>query len=120
MATPAELLERHRPLLKYDSQECYFADSAAEWTDNPGNRLVKTDGTVVASQGDGLTLGFLGAAYPDGSPASKTDVISDPARNYGEQARTLHQNPNYANRIYGHAVPDVNSVVWLQYWFFYF
>jgi hypothetical protein len=29
VATTAELLKRHRPFLKYDSQESYFSDSAA-------------------------------------------------------------------------------------------
>ena len=35
----AELLQRHIPVLRYDSQEPYFADAASEWTDNPGNQL---------------------------------------------------------------------------------
>jgi hypothetical protein len=49
MSTTEELLERHKPFLKYDSQESYFADSAAEWTDNPGNQLARADGTVLAT-----------------------------------------------------------------------
>jgi hypothetical protein len=120
MPAPDELLATHRPFLKYDSQESYFADSAAEMTDNPGNRLVKTDGTVLARAGDGLTLGFLGEEYPDGSPAAKTDVISDPSRNYRDQARALHQKPEYRNRMYGHTVEDGTGALWLQYWFFSF
>ena len=42
------LLERHRPRLVYDSQEAYFADSAAIWTDSPTNVLGAADGTVLA------------------------------------------------------------------------
>ena len=34
-----ELLRRFLPRLRYDSNEQYFADSAAQWTDNPGNEL---------------------------------------------------------------------------------
>jgi len=34
-----ELLHRFKPQLSYDSNEAFFADSAAEWTDNPGNVL---------------------------------------------------------------------------------
>jgi hypothetical protein len=120
MTEPTDLLQAHEPALKYDSQEAYFADSAAEWTDNPGNRLVKTDGTVIASQADGLSLAFLGDDYPDGSPASSTDVVSDPKHNYAEQARALHQNSLYANQMLGHAVRDSHGDLWLQYWFFYF
>src|SRR4051812_4539540 len=120
MSTSAELLERHRPFLKYDSQESYFADSAAEWTDNPGNELKRADGTVGTGAGAGLSLAFLGLDYADGSHAVKTDVIGDPTREYREQARALHQQPGYANHVYGHAVLDSGGDLWLQYWFFYF
>ena len=120
MATPTELLHRHKPVLKYDSQESYFADSAAEWTDNPGNRLVTAAGQELAVAGHGLGLAFLGPTYPDGTAAQDTDVISDPTREYRSQARALHQRPGYANHVYGHAVPDRNGDLWLQYWFFYF
>ncbi len=39
VAGHADLLKRFQPQLRYDSQEAFFADSAAEWTDNPGNEL---------------------------------------------------------------------------------
>lgn len=120
MSTSAELLERHKPFLKYDSQESYFADSAAEWTDNPGNELKRADGTVIKRAGGGLSLAFLGRDYADDSHAAKTDAIGDPTREYPAQARTLHQQPGYANHVYGHAVLDPNGDLWLQYWFFYF
>src|SRR4051794_2842581 len=120
MATASELLQRHRPFLKYDSQETYFADSAAEWTDAAGNRLVAGDGTQLAVAGHGLALAFLGAKYPNGRPATKDDRISDPSRQYAAQARALHALPAYANRVYGHAVADTHGDQWLQYWFFYF
>ena len=81
MSTPTELLRRHRPFLKYDSQETYFADSAAEWTDNPGNRLLNEDGDELAAAGSGLSLAFLGDHYPDGSrPQRRRDCISDPTK----------------------------------------
>ena len=119
MSTPTELLRRHRPFLKYDSNENYFADSAAEWTDNPGNRLLNEDGDELAAAGSGLSLAFLGDRYPDGSAAAKTHCISDPTKQYADQARALHAKKRYANRVYGHAVSD-GADVWLQYWFFYF
>ena len=120
MTTPTELLQRHRPFLKYDSQEPYFSDSAAEWTDNPGNRLVAGDGTVLAVGGDALTLGFLGARYPDDRAATPTDRIGDPSREYEKQARAMHVKPGYANRVYGRVARDSHGDDWLQYWFFYF
>jgi Vacuolar protein sorting-associated protein 62 len=116
----AELLARHKPALKYDSQESYFADSAAEWTDNPGNELRDARGKVIVTAGHGLSPAFLGVEYPDGAKADRRDVIGDPAKNYREQARRLHANPRYANRMYGHAVVDDHDDPWLQYWFFYF
>ena len=120
MTTTAELLKRHRPFLKYDSQESYFSDSAAEWTDNPGNRLVNANGKDLVPPGQKLSPAFLGVKYADGTKADKNDLIGNPSSDYREQARKLHANPRYANRMYGHAVLDANNDLWLQYWFFYF
>src|SRR5215217_6570928 len=49
-----DLLRRHQPGVKYDSMEQYFADSAEQWTANPGNELRRADtgdtrGEVLAS-----------------------------------------------------------------------
>ena len=54
-----ELLRRYTPRLRYDSNEQYFADSPAQWTDNPGNELRRTGGELIARAPE-LTLGFLG------------------------------------------------------------
>ena len=125
-ADPSELLRRHRPLLRYDSLEPYFADSAAEWTDNPGNRLQHADGSVVATAtsepgAPRLSLAFLGATrYGDGAAVSGDDRIVDPAHDYVAQARALHDKPEYANRVYGHWATGSDTRTWLAYWFFYF
>jgi hypothetical protein len=120
MTPTAELLKRHRPFLKYDSQESYFADSAATWTNNPGNRLLDKDGKQLAVAGQGLSPTFIGLTYPDGRKADKRDLISNPSKNYREQARKLHEDKRYRNHMYGHAVLDSNDDLWLQYWFWYF
>jgi hypothetical protein len=120
LATAEDLLARHQPVLKYDSQESYFADSAAEWTDNPGNTLSGGDGKAISSAGHGLSLAFLGQNYGNGRAATNKDKIGDPGTNYADQARRLHVLPGYANRIYGHAVLDAADDLWLQYWFWYF
>jgi hypothetical protein len=119
IALSVNLLEQYKPFLKYDSHEPYFADSAAEWTDNPGNLLKRADGTVLATAENGLSLGFLGPTYGPNAAAAKTDVISNPSRDYAKQARRLHVEEKYANRVYGH-VADDGGDQWLQYWFFYF
>lgn len=121
------LLERHKPKLRYDSHEVYFADSAAEWTDNPGHALRRgPQGAVLAEAPDSpptppLSLAYLGpASYPNDGPVSAEDLISCPYRDYTEQARNLHVQPGYANRVYGRWAQGTDGCMWLQYWFFYF
>ncbi len=131
MSTPstdalAELLTRHLPLLRYDSQEPYFSDSASEWTDNPGNQLRHGNGPVIASSTptageQQLSLSFLGPKqYADGTQATGDDRIGDPAHDYVAQARAMHAKPGYANRVYGHWATGSDGRLWLAYWFFYF
>lgn len=131
MADHRDLLERFRPQLKYDSNEAFFADSAAEWTDNPGNvlRRVKPDsrpGSVIAAATPEpgqhqLSLPFLGhPSYADGTEARADDVISTSRRDYREMYMALRQRPGYANRMYGRAKEDADGRLWLQYWFYYF
>jgi hypothetical protein len=120
-----DLLRRHQPGLKYDSMEQFFCDSAAEWTDNPGNQLRRADtahgpGEVLAS-GTDLKLAFLaGTRYPNGQEVRADDLIGDPKKNYREQYVALRASrPDLRNRMYGHAV-EAGGRLWLQYWFFYF
>jgi hypothetical protein len=47
-------------------------------------------------------------------------VISNPSHDYSNQARRLHADTNYANRVYGHVADEKGGSRWLQYWFFYF
>jgi hypothetical protein len=123
---PEELLQRHLPILRYDSQEPYFADAASEWTENPGNELRDAAGNVVAAatpkSGQAkLSLDFLGPdTYGNGHAVAHGDFIGDPSHNYVAQARALHAQPQYANRVYGHAARDRNGRLWIAYWFFYF
>jgi len=120
-----DLLRRHQPGVKYDSMEQYFCDSAAEWTDNPGNELRRADGAhglgELLASGSKLTLAYLRTGtYPDGKPVHDDDRIGDPKKNYREQYVTLRsKHPELRNRMYGHAV-EANGRLWLQYWFFYF
>jgi hypothetical protein len=41
-------------------------------------------------------------------------------KDYVTAARELHARPEYADRVYGHAVRDGDGRLWLQYWFFYY
>jgi hypothetical protein len=117
------LLAHHLPFLKYDSHECYFADSAAEWTDYAANRLQRGKEVLAqATPSSGeqqLSLGFLGLEYAGGTKAEERDLISDTQRDYAAAAASLHEKPEYGNRIYGRFV-TAGDERWLQYWFFYF
>jgi len=109
-----ELLRRFLPRLRYDSNEQYFADSAAQWTDNPGNELRRGDGTLLAGAPE-LSLDYLGEYE-----AEPSDFISDPRRDYRAQYVALRvARPELKNRTYGHAV-EQNGRLWLQYWLWYF
>ena len=124
-----ELLQRFQPQLRYDSNEAFFADSAAEWTDNPANVLRREPGDegpgeviAAASPGPGqaqLDLDFLAASsYADGQTVERTDVIGSVRRDYRDQYAALRADRAYANRMYGRAKED-RGRLWLQYWFFY-
>ena len=126
MPEHADLLDRYKPHLVYDSQESYFADSSAEWTDAPGNVLMRADrNTVVAAATAAgavaqLSLEFLGnVKYGNAEPVKPGDLIGHPDKNYLERYRQLHPQERYRNRMYGHAV-EGSERLWLQYWFFYY
>jgi hypothetical protein len=131
MGAHDDLLRRHLPRLRYDSNEQYFADDAAQWTDNPGNELRRADTGVArgellaaarpAAGGRRLTLDFLGReAYADGTEVKDGDYIGDRGRDYREQyVRLRRERPELRNRMYGHAVESAGRV-WLQYWLWYF
>jgi hypothetical protein len=115
-----DLLRRYVPRLRYDSNEQYFADSPAQWTDNPGHELRRSGGDLLARAPE-LTLGLLGASeYSDGRKVEKTDFLSDPKRDYRRQYVALRiARPELKNHVYGHAV-EAGGRLWLQYWFWYF
>ncbi len=121
MGAHDELLRRFTPRLRYDSNEQYFADSPAQWTENPGNELRRTGGKLIARAPD-LTLGFLDPeTYLDGQKVEKGDYIGDPKRDYRRQYVKLRMaRPELKNRVYGRAAEDGDGRLWLQYWLWYF
>jgi hypothetical protein len=125
-ANADELLARFKPQLRYDSQEAFFADSAAEMTDNPRNDLRRAPrddgpGELIAAAPQ-LSLDFLGSpAYANGAPAQSTDRLAINGRDYRTQyVRLRTARADLRNRMYGHAALDSSGRVWLQYWFWYF
>jgi hypothetical protein len=126
-----DLLKRFQPVLRYDSNEQFFADSAEQFMINPGNQLrrKRTDagnGAVLAAAQpkDGqaqLSLDFLGQkTYADGTAVKEGDILSVSGSNYRDQYRALRMaHPKLTNIVYAHAV-EANGRVWLQYWLWYF
>jgi hypothetical protein len=119
-------------LLRYDSQGSFYADSARTMPERAAagakgaNCLKREGGEIIASarptSGQAqLELGFLGARrYGDGTKVAQGDHLDAVGRDYVLQARELHANSDYADRIYGHLARDDEERVWLQYWFFYY
>jgi hypothetical protein len=117
-----QLLERHLPYLKYDSQEAYFADAAQMFV-APGMRLRRAgQGSDFRVGGDGLDLAFLSADPYPGTDVrwAARDALGCPDRDYASRASALHLDKDIANVVYGHVVEDREKTRWLQYWYCYF
>jgi hypothetical protein len=129
-ATPpstADLLRTYSPRLRYETQETYFADSAAEMTDNfvvgsRQNYLVGGSGNRLAAANPAdplanLSLAFLGdPTYADGRTATTSDYL-DAANTYYQQDAQRMRAAGYGDRVYGRAV-TAGGKTWLQYWLF--
>jgi hypothetical protein len=123
------LLQRHRPLLRYDSLESFRADSARSICElaAPGrcNSLHRADGTPIAAAAPGgdlprLELDFLGeAAYANGEPTDPGDYLDECGASHAADALAMRQE-GCADVVYGHARRDREGRLWLQYWFFHY
>ena len=129
-ATPpstTDLLRAYSPHLRYETQETYFADSAAEMTDNfvvgsRQNYLANGSGSRLAAANPAdllanLSLAFLGdPAYADGRTAATTDYLDAANTTYQQDAQRMRA-AGYGDRVYGRAV-TAGGKTWLQYWLF--
>jgi len=115
---PADLLKRYEPRLHYDLQEQYFADSAAEATDGPENRILASDReTIVAAHEVPYALPTLATLEES---AASFGVIDEGPEN-AEDAATMHAQSEYADRAYGRVFHDeTTGADWLDYWFYYY
>jgi hypothetical protein len=122
-ARQRDLLIRHQPYLRYDSQEAFFADAAEMFTEGPGMRLRAGGSTRdIATAGHGLSLAFLGHddAYPGTAiRPGAGDTLGIPDRRYRERAAALHLRADIRNVVYGHVATDRDGFTWLQYWYCY-
>jgi hypothetical protein len=116
MADPATLLRRHRPQLRYDSQDPYRACSALTIVENPGNKLVDRRGGLLAAVGHAakaLVLDSLGAG--DARKGERLDEGGN-EREILKDAVRMQGRPKYADRTYWRFHED-GDTVYLQYWF---
>jgi microsomal dipeptidase-like Zn-dependent dipeptidase len=111
------LLERHKPLLRFDPQYDYRLLAVESAVENPGNVLRTDDGEVLArvSGAPELSLRRL-SAYPPGTAPSGDDSIAFAPDLQGD-ARRMESTPRFAGRIYGRVVDGSDGRTWLQYWF---
>jgi hypothetical protein len=118
-AADRELLERHRPLLRYDSQAAYRALAAGAATDWPGNALRRGDGRALAIRGGAPALELATLSdYPGAEEPDAGDRLD-----FGEDqlaaAQAFQADPAYVDVAYGRVVRG-GQRTWLQYWLFYY
>lgn len=130
----AQLLERHRPQLRYHPNEPYRADSAATMTDafTPGRHsnelrdgktgrvLAKARPTAGTAQ---LSLSLLvphGKEYvPGGATADGDDHLVAHGSTLRDDWLAARALPGRADVVYGTVRPGKDRR-WLQYWFFFY
>ena len=105
------LLERHKPRLVYDSQEAYFADSAADLDRLADERAPARGRHASLAKPPKLEPRLPRAAHLRGqAPEQADDAIGDTTRNYAAQRRrAARAGRATANRVYGHARRDRNG-----------
>jgi hypothetical protein len=119
----ADLLS-YAPVLRYDNEEAFRADSVANITDWWDNTLQRANGGTVDHFGDDqqLNIDFLGATYPDGEAATEGDKLDagGDETQLSVAAQTMRLDPRYADRTYGREVVGSQGRRWLQYWLWYY
>lgn len=125
------LLDRHRPVLHYDSLESCRADSVATICEFTAagrcNSLHRADGSLIAAarpRGEEakLEIGFLaGGTYANGEAVDEGDYLDECGGSHAGDALAIRERaPGYADVVYGRGRHDRDGALWLQYWFFYY
>ena len=117
---PSADLLRYSPILRYDNEEAFRADSAANITDHPTNKLERANGGAVTHPE--LNIDFLGATYPDGESATEGDELDADGdeSQLALAAQSMRFDQRYADRTYGREVVGSQGRRWLQYWLWYY
>jgi hypothetical protein len=111
-----ELLDRHRPVLRFDPQYDYRVLAADSAVNNLGNILRRSDGEVIARAGGHPPLGIETlTSYPGNLEVRAGDCLAMAPDRAGDARRMEWEEP-HRGRIYGRVVADEGRT-WLQYWF---
>jgi hypothetical protein len=111
-----DLLDLHRPLLRFDPQYDYRLLAAESAIENRGNLLRRFDGGVIARRCGQPPLGVETLrAYPAELERRSDDCLSM-APDHAGDSRRMEWDEKYRGRIYGRVVDD-GGRTWLQYWF---
>src|SRR5438045_3724146 len=97
------LLERYQPVLRYDSNETFFADAIEIMVGaNDAFELTRGSGEVILPGPVDSTF-LASASYGDGRPVTQSDRLGATRRDYREQACELHPDPSLRNVTYAHS-----------------
>lgn len=126
-----DALYRHRPVLRFDSDEQFFPVRAEAVTNHNGNRLVRENGVLIRERRDGrgLSIRYLrhgDSNYPTPDVNGDSDVRGSddinlegrrPGDFVGDDRRL--ENTIYTRICYLREGTRITGA-WLQYWFFYY
>jgi hypothetical protein len=107
-----ELLERHKPVLRFDPQYDYRTLGASSAFANPGNLLLREHGEVVARSTDAVPLALEALT---GYEVEEGDYLALAPGHSGDSGRMEWEEP-HRGCLYGRVKRDGDRT-WLQYWF---
>ena len=115
------MLARHRPYLKYDSQDAFRVAAAETIAEGAANVLTRADGSVIARPfrraGRPPSLDVL-LSYPNGESPTPGDRFNE-GPDIVADGVGLQEKRRHANRVYGRVIRDGRHI-WLQYWLWYY
>jgi hypothetical protein len=107
-----ELLQRHKPVLKFDPQYDYRTLAASSALANPGNLLLREHGELIARSSEAAPLGLESLTAYEHEPG---DFLALAAGHPGDASRMEWEEP-HRGCLYGRVKVD-GGRTWLQYWF---
>src|SRR6266545_6704405 len=86
----------------------------------PSDPAPQSDAELLARYSPYLQYDSLESFRAHSGATLPGSFLDEAWKRYIEDARRMHADPRYADRIYGHAVRDAAGKIWLQYYFSYY